>query len=106
MGFLLSCYFNTEFKKTKKDDYNGWFKISYWNGCICHLLHLVVSCGLKGTILSQSLDKARSLSTKFVRNASLRNDIQSLADKVLIHALSNRWFYQVFEVERIIEVKT
>lgn len=68
-------------------------------------MHLVVSCGLKGTGVSQSLEKARNLTTKFVRNANLRSDLQSLTKLVLIHAPSNRWFYQIFEVERIVDLK-
>lgn len=92
-------------KLTNTDIYNGWFKVSHWFGCIGHRLHLAITRGQKGTTIYEAVAKAREFTSKYSRNSSLRSDLSSLTGKAIIHAPDNRWYYHVFEIERILELR-
>ena len=86
-------------------EYDGWFYINKWVGCICHKLHLVVSLSAKDSLLKKSLKDARDLTTMYSRNGTLRQELANFTDLALINAPENRWYYQWFEISRLIEVR-
>ena len=92
-------------KLASKSSYTGWLKFEHWIGCVAHRMHLVVSNSLKDTQIKIVIDKVRSFTTKYARNGKLRGEMNEIRCLAIINAPSNRWYYSMFEVERMIELK-
>ena len=92
-------------KLTKGPNYNGWFRINRWLGCVGHRLHLVVTEALKVSGIRISTTKVGDFATKYTRNGQMRKQMGNLAQKKKINAPSNRWFYSIFKIKRILELK-
>ncbi|MEN2498406.1 MAG: hypothetical protein MHMPM18_002701 [Marteilia pararefringens] len=95
----------TKLKKlTDRQPANGWFKISHWIGCFANKLHLAITVAMENCKIAPMVEKMHKFTTKYSRNGTLRQALDGIAPKKIINAPSNRWYYQMFEAERFIEI--
>ncbi|MEN2497298.1 MAG: hypothetical protein MHMPM18_001693 [Marteilia pararefringens] len=77
----------TKLKKlTDRQPANGWFKISHWNGCFAHKLHLAITVAMENCKIAPMVEKMHKFTTKYSRNGTLCQELDGIAPKKIINA--------------------